>query len=339
MTAERSDAQLVLDLMDAFRRSKAMFAAVSLGIFDRLEMSPAGTRELSAEKKCHPGALERLLDTCVALDLLGRQGERYRNLPVAARYLCQDSPDTLAGYILYSNQILYSLWGHLEDAVREGASRWEQTFGGKTSLFEGLFATEESKRDFLQAMHGMGRLSSPSVVASVDLSSFRRLCDVGGATGHLAMAACSRYPGLQATVFDLPEVAPQARRFIAAAGWAERIGVQEGDFFRDPLPPADLYALGRILHDWSEEKITFLLEKIYRQLPDAGGLLVCEKILNPGKDGPLNANLQSLNMLVLTEGGQERTAAEYESLLARAGFRDFQVRPTGQPLDAILAIK
>jgi len=210
MTAERSDAQLVLDLMDAFRRSKAMFAAVSLGIFDRLEMSPAGTRELSAEKKCHPGALERLLDTCVALDLLGRQGERYRNLPVAARYLCQDSPDTLAGYILYSNQILYSLWGHLEDAVREGASRWEQTFGGKTSLFEGLFATEESKRDFLQAMHGMGRLSSPSVVASVDLSSFRRLCDVGGATGHLAMAACSRYPGLQATVFDLPEVAPGA---------------------------------------------------------------------------------------------------------------------------------
>ena len=31
-------------------------------------------------------------------------------------------------------------------------------------------------------------------------------------------------------------------------------GTIAGDFFVDPLPPADLYSLGRILHDWSDEK-------------------------------------------------------------------------------------
>ncbi len=66
------DAQPILDLIDAFRCSKVMFAAVTLGIFDRLEQGPAGARQLAEEKHCDTGALERLLDACVALGLLRR---------------------------------------------------------------------------------------------------------------------------------------------------------------------------------------------------------------------------------------------------------------------------
>ncbi len=332
------DAQTVLNLIDAFRASKAMFAAVSLGIFDRLEASPASAAALAAEKGLHGDALERLLDACVALGLLGRDHDRYVNLPVASLYLRVASPDTLSGYILYSDRILYRLWGHLEDAVREGAPRWEQAFGGRAGVFEELFATDQSRGDFLEGMHGMGLLSSPAIVEAVDLGPFTHLCDLGGATGHLAIHACRRYPGLGATVFDLPAVVPHARRHIEASGLAGRIQVQAGDFFTDPLPEADLFALGRILHDWSEPKIAVLLDKIYQRLPAGGGLLVCERILHPFKDGPLNASLQSLNMLVVVEG-KERTAREYEVLLARAGFRGLQTYATRRPLDAMLAMK
>ncbi len=333
-----ADSNLVLDLIEAFRRSKVLFVAVSLGIFDRLEEAPAAVGELAVEKACNHDALERLLDACVALGLLKRAGDCYRNLPVASRYLRQSSPETLAGYILYSDRVLYPLWGHLEDAVREGSHRWEQTFGRKAGVFEELFATEESKATFLAGMHGMGVATSPSVIAALDLSRFRRLCDLGGATGHLAMEACRQYPALRATVFDLPGVVPYARRYIEDSGLADRVEVHSGNFFTDPLPPADLFALGRIIHDWSEPKILALLDKLYRALPPAGGLLICEKILYPFKDGPMWANLQSLNMLVVTEG-IERTAAEYEALVRRAGFQSFQARATGRPLDAMLAIK
>ena len=44
---------------------------------------------------------------------------------------------------------------------------------------------------------------------------------------------------------------------------AGRIKVIAGDFFVDPLPPADIYGMGRILHDWTEEKIHHLLSKMY----------------------------------------------------------------------------
>ncbi len=333
-----ADSDPILDLMEAFRRSKVLFVAVSMGIFDRLEEAPAAVGELAAAKACSGGALERLLDACVALGLLERTGDCYRNLPVASRYLRQSSPETLAGYILYSDRVLYPLWGNLESAVREGTHRWSQAFGRKAGVFEELFATEESKATFLAGMHGMGLGTSPHVIAALSLSRFRHLCDLGGATGHLAMEACRQYPALRATVFDLPGVAPYARRYVEDAGLADRIEVHSGDFFTDPLPQADLFALGRILHDWSEPKILALLDKIHRALPPQGGLLICEKILYPHKDGPMWASLQSLNMLVVTEG-KERTAAEYEALVRRAGFESFQARATGRPLDVMLAIK
>jgi acetylserotonin N-methyltransferase len=312
-----------------------MFTAVALGVFD---LVPATAADLASRTSTDLDALTRLLDACTALDLLVRDGHVYRNQPVAAQYLRRDSPDTLTGYILYSDRILYPLWGNLVQAIREGTHRWEQTFGGRSGIFENLFADDQAKVTFLEGMHGMGLVSSPAVVAAFDLSRFTHLCDLGGATGHLAIEACRRYPGLRATVFDLPPVVPQARRFIDQSSLAGRVGVHPGDFFADPLPPADLYSLGRIVHDWSAPKIHALLAKIHQALPAGGGLLIAERILYPFKDGPLSGNLQSLNMLVVTEG-KERTAQEYEALLHEAGFAEFQARSTGRPLDAMLAIK
>ena len=102
--------------------------------------------------------------------------------------------------------------------------------------------------------------------------------------------------------------------------------------------PPILYALGRILHDWSEDKIVPLLRKVHSSLPKNGALLICEKLLNDERDGPATAYLQSLNMLICTDG-RERTAAEYENLVKLAGFRELQVQRTGQPVDAMLALK
>jgi acetylserotonin N-methyltransferase len=301
---------IVLDLIDAFRRSKTMFAAVELGIFDGRR--PADCKELP-----------RLLDACVALGLLEKRGEEYINTPEAEKFLRSESPDTLTGYIRYSNNALYPMWGHLEDAVREGGPRWKQTFGWDGPIFSHFFRTEGAMREFQKGMHGFGRLSSPAVVAAFDLSRFHRLLDLGGGTGHLAEAAHDRYANLETAVFDLPRVAEMFPGTIA------------GDFFSDPLPSADLYSLGRILHDWSEDKITKLLAKIYAALPAGGGLLIAEKLLEPDY---ISGHMQSLNMLIVTEG-RERSASEYAALLRAAGFSKVDSRRTGAPIDAILAIK
>jgi acetylserotonin N-methyltransferase len=314
-----TDPKPILELIEAFRRSKTMFAAVQLGIFD-------GERPPGA-------ALDRLLEACASLGLLEKRGDEFVNTPVADEYLRRSSPYTLSGYISYSNAALYPMWGHLEDAVMEGTHRWKQTFGAEGGIFTHFFKTEKAKRDFLMGMHGFGMLSSPKIVAAFDLSGFHHMVDLGGATGHLALAARERYPQLKVTLFDLPSVIPFAREMVHG-----EIELVEGDFFADDLPPADLYAVGRILHDWNEEKIRRLLAKIHASLPAGGALLIAERLLNEDRSGPVSTHMQSLSMLVCTEG-RERSLSEYRSLLREAGFGDVSARVTGSALDAILARK
>jgi acetylserotonin O-methyltransferase len=314
-----NDPAPILELIDAFRRSKTMFTAVGLGIFD-------GERPQGA-------AMDRLLDACVGLGLLRRQGDDFVNTPLADEYLARSSPRTLSGYIRYSNDALYRLWEHLDDAVIEGTNRWKQTFGSDGGVFTHLFRTPEAQRDFLMGMHGFGMISSPAVIAAFDLSGFTSLVDLGGGTGHLALAARERYPNMKATLFDLPSVIEVAKEHVG-----DRVSLAAGDFFTDPLPSADLYAAGRILHDWTEGKIVALLARIHAVLPDGGGLLIAEKLLKEDRSGAVATHMQSLNMLICTEG-RERTLREYTELLRGAGFREVSGRMTGAPLDAVLAVK
>jgi acetylserotonin O-methyltransferase len=329
----------ILFLIEAFRRSQAMFTAVELRVFDRLEEQPRCATALSEALACDPDALARLLDTCVALGLLYKDGPHYANSPATAVYLVNSSPSAITGYVEYSQKALWKLWGELPNAVREGTHRWEQVFGGKGGLFSHYYKTEEDKRRFLMGMHAYGLISSPQVVKAFDLSRFGHLVDLGGATGHLPIAACQAYEGLRATVFDLPEVLPLATEIIAGQNLSDRVATAGGDFFSDPLPPADLYSLGRILHDWTEEKIHLLLGRIYEALPTGGAVLIAEKMLGESGTEPLWALLQSLNMLVVTEG-KERRFSEYQHLLEAAGFQGIEgVVLDKSPLDALIAYK
>lgn len=328
----------VRDLIEAFRRSKTMFTAVSMGVFDRLHDAPATAADLAAALGAHADALERLLDGCAALGLLRKRDGVYANDPVAESYLVSASSHSLRGYIRYSDDALFPIWDHLDDAVKEGTHRWTQTFGLQGPIFSHFFRTDEAMREFLRGMHGWGMLTSPKVVAAFDLGRFRRMVDLGGATGHLIIAACERYPELRGVVFDLPRAAEHAREYVSGSAARSRIDVVAGDFFEDELPAADLYSVGQILHDWSEEKIVLLLRRIYERLPEGGALLIAEKLLNEDGVGPVAANMQSLNMLVVTEG-RERSLSDYARLLRNARFGPVEGVRTGAYLDAVLAVK
>lgn len=329
----------VLDLIESFRQSKTMFAAVAMGVFDRLEDAPADLENLATDLRAEAEPLERLLDGCVGLGLLRKQAALYANQPIASTYLCAGSEHTLAGYILYSNNVLFKLWAHLEEAIRQGGHQWKQEFGGDAGIFDHFFRTDDAMRNFLRGMHGLGMLSSPKIVVAFDLSRFHRLVDLGGATGHLSIAACERYPNLRATIFDLPRVSEIARDQIRRSPRvSSRIEFVAGDFFLDELPPADLFALGQIVHDWSEAKVRALLKKIYNSLPAGGGLLIVEKLLAENRAGTVSTLMQSLNMLLCTEG-KERSLSEYRALLETAGFQDVRAVVTGAPFDGVLAIK
>jgi len=309
-------ADLVLDLLEGFRRSKTLFAAVELGIFD-------GIRPQTP-------VIGRLLDACVALGLLKKCGDEYVNTPIAETYLRRDSPKTLSGYVRYSNATSYALWAHLEDAVTDGNDRWTQVFGDDAARQR---ARTFSGEDFCSGMNGLGLLSSPTIAGLYDLSPFTHMIDLGGCTGHLAAAVKARYPSMCVTVFDYPTVVERARE-DAGPG----IEFVAGDFGQDELPSADLIALGRILHSRSDSDAIALLRKLYERLPAGGGVLIVERFLDGATDR-VDAHMNSLHMLVSTRGGSERTAAAYISMLKAAGFSASPPRVAPRVVDAILGRK
>ena len=67
-------------------------------------------------------------------------------------------------------------------------------------------------------------------------------------------------------------------------------------------------------------------------------MLIAERLLKDDRSGPVSTHMQSLNMLVCTEG-RERTLTEDRVLLEAAGFARVSAQVTGTSLDAILAVK
>ena len=347
-SSDEADPTVVASLIDGYRCSKVLFTAVELKLFDHLT-GPALTLDELAEKLTlpHPSALERFLNACIALQLIRRDpaNRKYSNTKTSEKYLVSSSPATLNGYIDHNNHSSYHMWNHLPTALRENAPQWQRTFDTikkEPFTFDTHYRDDGAEALFMSGMHGFGLVSFPSIIGSIDdMHQYRTFCDLGGATGCLAVSACEANAHLQAIIFDLPRIEKHARSYLERAPSAirDRIRFHGGDFFRDELPAVDLFGLGRVLHDWNDEQCLALLEKIYRRLPNQNGaLLLAEKLLETEKTGPLSANMQDLNMLLATLG-RERSGEEYRKLLEKVGFKNVKCYHTGTGLDGIVAYK
>src|SRR5262249_61279319 len=111
--------------------------------------------------------------------------------------------------------------------------------------------------------------------------------------------------------FDLPPVAPLFREYVCEHRLSDRLRFCAGDFFTDPLPKADVLILGRVLHNWDLPTKKMLLHKAYAALPAGGVLIVYETLIDDNRRHRTHALLQSLNMLIMTDGGFDFTAADW----------------------------
>ncbi len=150
--------------------------------------------------------------------------------------------------------------------------------------------------------------------------------DIGGGSGHLLRAILAdAAPNAKGILFELPHVIEEASGMAS-----ERLVLQAGDFFRDPLPPCDAYLLMEIIHDWGDEESAAILRAIRSAAPDGARLLLIETIV-PDDPGPHWSKMLDIHMLTLL-GGRQRTTQEYEELLADAGFvleREIDTRTAG----------
>jgi ubiquinone/menaquinone biosynthesis C-methylase UbiE len=311
----------LMQLSTGFWAFKTLAAAHELDLFTRLSASGGMTiEETAAGYGVDERPAQMLLTGCAALGLLDKDGERYRNSPLAEEYLVKGKPYYFGGFVEMLDKRLYPGWGKLVEALHtNGPTTWDPTT--QKSLFEG--EDPAMLELFWEAMHSLSTFTARALGEAIDLSPYERLLDVGGGSGAYDIELCKRYPHLRATVLDLPFVAEIAARKVEESGLSERIQTVGGDFFADALPKGhDVMLLSMILHDWTEEHNREILRKSYDALPSGGGIVISELLVNDEKTGPPPAALMSLNMLIETEGGRNYTPAEYSSWLEDTGFTD-----------------
>ncbi|XP_055086797.1 probable bifunctional dTTP/UTP pyrophosphatase/methyltransferase protein isoform X1 [Periophthalmus magnuspinnatus] len=342
---KKADLQRIITLMDGFRASKALFTASKMGVFDLLQKSPGlDAEQVAAEIKASVKGTQCLLEALVSLGLLTpsdqchHQKPVYKNSTLAAQFLGSDSPFSLHSYILHTDNVVWPLFSHLENAVRDGTNQHEQAFGKKAQdLFQDTYYDSQAlKLRFMNAMHSIAKVTGKAVATAFDLSTYKTACDLGGCTGAIAHELTKANPQMSVTVFDLPAVIEMRDRFQPQhLDKDHRVSFMAGDFFKDDLPKADLYVLARILHDWADDKVEILLSKIAEVCKPGCGVLLSEIFLNEDRTGPSRGLLQALSM----SPGRQRSAQEYSALLERHGFTTKHIKYTDNLLDAMLFLK
>jgi hypothetical protein len=341
-TTPPPDPSPILQTAFAFWNAKVLLTAVELKLFDALAGRPITAAELGGALGLHPRGTADFFDALVAMGFLDRAGAgpdaRYANTPAGATYLVSASPRYVGGILEMLNARLFKFWHDLPEALRTGRPQNEIKHTGR-GMFDELYSDPARLEQFMGAMTGLSRMNFEAFAERFDFSPFKTLCDVGGATGLLAMEVARRHPRLRCTSFDLPVVEPIARKHIAAAGLSDRVATAAGDFFADPLPRADLITMGMILHDWNLDRKRQLIRAAYDALPPGGALVVIEALIDDARRHNVFGLLMSLNMLIEFGDAFDYSAADFHGWCRDAGFTRFDVLPLAGPSSAAIAYK
>lgn len=326
-----------------FMAAKTLLAAVRFDLFTLLSAGPLNGAEIQRKLGLHPRSLYDFLDALVALGFLTREGikenARYHNTEETAAFLDRNKPSYVGGILEMANNRLYKFWGHLEEALQTGLPQNEVKESG-TSLFDALYGDPARLREFITAMRGAQIGAIMAFARQFDFSQYTTLCDIGGASGALAVQVARDNPHMTCLTADLPAVRPIAEEYITAAGLGDRVKAVTLDFFNDDaFPKADVITMGNILHDWGLRDKKMLIKKAYDALPKGGAFVVMENIIDNERSSNVAGLLMSLNMLIETGEGFDYTFRDFEEWVTEAGFSKAEVQELAGPTSAAIAIK
>jgi ubiquinone/menaquinone biosynthesis C-methylase UbiE len=302
-----------------FMGSKALFAALELDLFTRLDGGPKTVDELAGETGIARQRLVTLLTACVSLGLLSKSGDRYANAPATQTYLSRNSPRYFADYYRFQiDRQIYPAFAHLGGALR----------GERRDLYN--VTQDETEADyFIRAQHS-GSLGPAVVLArQVDLTGQDKLLDVAGGSGAFSITLCQRFPKLTATILDFPAVRPRAERFIAEAGLQDRIRFLSGNALEVDWPAGnDVVLISYLLSAVGTQAIPELLRRAFGTLRPGGTLLLHDFMVEDDATGPTPAALWLLFSLLCDPDAAMLTPRLVSDQVAAAGFADVNSRET-----------
>ena len=337
MNASARTTDRIVKLAFAFREAKVVLSAVELDVFTVLAEGPLDLEELRRRLAIDRRGARDFFDALVALGLLERyENGRYANTPDSDLYLDRRKPTYIGGEFNHVNTQLYGRWSSLTAALRTGQA---QSGAGAAGNYPAFYSDPVTLEAFLQGMTGATLLPAKALAAKFPWGEYRTVVDIGCAQGCLPVQIAQAHSHITGGGFDLPPVKPVFDSYVQGHGLADRLRFYAGDFFRDPLPGADVLVMGRVLHNWDIAQKKMLLRKAHDALPAGGALVVYERMIDDERRRNAMGLLSSLNMLVMTAGGFDYTSADCIGWMQESGFRDMRFEVLTSEQSMVIGVK
>jgi hypothetical protein len=316
---------MIQKLAGAVPQALAMLAGMELEIFSILDEAALTTEEIAQAIAARPERVQPLLAVLVSAGLLCADSGRFANSREAAQFLVRGKTAFMGG--------VYELWAdmwHAElqtaSSVRTGIPQARHDFGSMSP--EALYA-------FVRGSHSGALSAARQLLAVQDLTGCTTLLDVGGGSGGLSIGLTGALPDLQATVIELPVVAPITQRFVDEANAGARLTVISADVVNEALAgQADVAVCNRFIQVLAAANAKQAIQHIYDALKAGGWLHIIGHILDDSGLTPPPAVAYGLLALNLYEGGQAFTERQHRDWLVSAGFASMERRmlPNGYSL-------
>jgi len=317
-------------LARGYQPACVLMAAAELHLYEHLGPAACGAEELAYRIGADARAVTVLLDALAALQLLDKQGGRYQVPPSLRNIMATAAPGSFLAMLQHQANCLRS-WAQLAAVVKSGQPAARQP------SIRGAAADYAA---FIEAMDNIAASTAPELVRQLPPLQFKHLLDVGGGSGSYTIAFLHAHSTGRATLFDLPQVMPQARQRLQKAGVLSRVTLVPGDFYKDALPAGtDLAWVSAIVHQNSRGQNRELFARIFAALVPGGQILIRDFLMEDSRTAPVGGALFAINMLVNTPHGGTFTVAELREDLTAAGFTDVAPIKQDDTMQSVLAAR
>ncbi|KAF5012399.1 hypothetical protein FDECE_1528 [Fusarium decemcellulare] len=164
------------------------------------------------------------------------------------------------------------------------------------------------------------------------------LVDFGGGRSHIVQAICGEYawmPKERCVVQDREDVIKEAQQLNVPE--LRGVSLMPHDFNTEqPTKGALVYHLRRILHDYGDTTCITILRHLAEAMAKDSRLLIVDQVVG----NPPSQMAAHFDFVMMTIGGKERTAKDFERLTKEVGLRILKIHEkAGAPLAVVECVK
>lgn len=322
--------------IEAYHESALLYAAVKLGLPDRMGKRRWAPEQLAHELSLSAPHLHRVLRGLCTIGLCEELKDGTFALSPLGQSLASGSPSRLAEKVEIVVEQYWQPWSNLVSSLQTGKPAFEQVFGMTVFDWRRTHAEQGAQFDSYVAKETLAQAGP--IIEALDFSGAGTVADIGGGYGGLLAAILQAHPHLAGILFDRPPTIEAARSFLQSQGVADRVQLVGGDLFAGIPLQANLYLLKGVLQQWDDAEAVAILRNCRNAMPDGARLVIIELLLPERAADDPAAIMLDLHMMTIT-GGRARSLAQFEALLAQSGLSLSKVTATSSGLSIIEAAR